>query len=94
VLTAFAAWAAVRTFRRDPPATALATLAWWMAVPGLGFGVFWATFLRGITVGGGNREGLLPPLERALAVVTGLPVGVPVAVSLVVVLAVVAYIFG
>jgi len=41
------------------------------------FGAFYAGFLRGITVGGGNREGVVAPLLRAIATATGLPFDAP-----------------
>ena len=90
VLTALIGWGIVRTLRRERFSASLATLAWWFAVPAAAFGVFYWTFLRGITVGGGNREGILPPLARALAIVSGMPRDVPAVVTLAVVLAVVA----
>jgi hypothetical protein len=90
VMTGLAAWAAVRAFRRDGALGAIGTLAWWFAVPFAAFGAFWWWFLRGITVGGSNREGIGPPLARALATVSGLPGDVPLAVSLVLVLGVAA----
>ena len=90
LLTALVAWGAVRAFRRDGVATAIATLAWWFTVPVVAFGAFYWWFLRGITVGGGNREGIWPPLLRAIAVVTGLPRDVPGVLQLVIVLAVTA----
>ena len=86
VLTALIAWGAVRALRRDRLPTGLATLAWWFAVPSIAFGAFYAFFLRGMTVGGGNREGIGPPLARALATVSGLPVDVPFVLRLVIVL--------
>jgi hypothetical protein len=90
VLTALAAWGAVRAFRRDRPLPAVATLAWWFAVPVAAFGAFYLGFLRGITVGGGARQGIGPPLRRALAVVAGLPLDLPMVLLLVVVLGVTA----
>jgi hypothetical protein len=90
MMTAMVAWGAVRALRRERPLPAVATLAWWFVVPAVAFGAFYLGFLRGITVGGGAREGIWPPLRRALAVVVGLPLDTPLALSLVVVLGVAA----
>ena len=90
VLTAMTVWGAVRTLRRDRPATSVETLAWWFAVPLAAFGAFYAFFLRGIKVGGGNRVGIWPPLQHALAVVTGLPLDLPIVLLLVIVLGIAA----
>ena len=90
VLTALIGWGIVRTLRRDRFSTSLATLAWWFAVPAAAFGAFYWGFLRGITVGGGNREGIGPPLARALAMVSGIPREVPVIITLIAVLVVAA----
>jgi hypothetical protein len=87
VLVALVVWGAVRIVARDGLARGLATIAWWFAVPLAAFALFYLTFLRGITVGGGNRLGIWPPLLRAVAMTTGLPFGAPalvlVAVALV-----------
>jgi hypothetical protein len=91
LLVALVAWSAVRVWRRgDPPATAVATLAWWWAVPVAALAALYLGFLRGITVGGGNREGLVPPLLRAIAMTTGLPFDAPPPMLVVVGLAVFA----
>jgi len=86
VMTALGAWAAVRAIRRDGVLRGAGTLAWWLAVPFAAFAAFWAYFLRNITVGGSNREGIGPALAGAIGIVSGLPGGVPLAVSLVLVL--------
>jgi hypothetical protein len=58
MLTALGAWAAVPAIRRDGWLRGAGTLAWWLAVPFAAFAAFWAYFLRNITVGGSNREGI------------------------------------
>lgn len=88
LLVGLVGWGTVRTLGRDGVAKGIATLAWWFAVPVLAFTAFYLGFLRGITVGGGNREGILPPLARAAAVVSGLPVDLPLALALALVLAI------
>jgi hypothetical protein len=77
VLVGLVVWATVRVLRRDGLGRGLATLAWWFLVPVAGFAAFYVGFLRGITVGGGPREGLVPPLLRAIAMTTGLPFDAP-----------------
>jgi hypothetical protein len=78
VLVALVAWSAVRVWRRgERPLGALATLAWWYAVPVATLAALYLGFLHDITVGGGNREGMWPPFLRAIAVTTGLPFDAP-----------------
>jgi len=81
VLMAVGAWAAVHAIRRDGWLRGAGTLAWWLAVPTAAFAAFWAYFLRGITVGGGNRPGIGPPLAKAVTVMSGLPLDTPIVVS-------------
>ncbi|MGH7894463.1 MAG: hypothetical protein ACREQL_07330, partial [Candidatus Binatia bacterium] len=89
-LVALVAWATAHVLRRDGFARGLVTLAWWFVVPLAGFASFYVGFLRGITVGGGNREGVLPPLLRAIATTTGLPYDTPPALLVGVVVVVLA----
>ena len=81
VMTALGAWTAVRAIRRDGWLRGAGTVAWWLAVPFAAFAAFWAYFLRGITVGGGNRPGIGPPLAKAVTVMAGLPFDTPIVVS-------------
>ncbi|HXJ33790.1 MAG TPA: hypothetical protein VMS22_07080 [Candidatus Eisenbacteria bacterium] len=89
-LVALAAWTAVRALRRDGIARGLVTVVWWLGVPTVAFAVFYVGFLHGVTVGGGPREGALPPLLRAIATTTGLPFDTPPGVLAVVAGAVLA----
>ncbi len=84
MLVALAVWTAVRALQRDGFARGTATLVWWLGVPVAAFAAFYVGFLRGVTIGGGPREGAMPPLLRAIATTTGLPFEAPPALLLVV----------
>lgn len=75
VLTGVLAWSLLRWWRAGLRGTALAlAAAVWHAVPLAGAAGLYLGFLRGLAIGGGPEEGVLPVLGRTVAYATGLPV--------------------
>jgi len=72
---ALVAWSTLHVARaRRGWSTTVMTLAWWHGVPALACAAFYLGFLRVMKGVGGPQEGALAPLERAIALATGLPV--------------------
>jgi hypothetical protein len=75
VLAGVLAWSLLRWWRAGLRGAALARAGLaWHAVPLAGAAWLYFGFLRGIAVGGGPEEGVLPVLGRLVAYATGLPV--------------------
>jgi hypothetical protein len=75
LFAALVAWSTLHVAHaRGEWRTTITTLAWWHGPPALAYAAFYLGFLRLLSTGGGQREGILAPLERAVALATGLPV--------------------
>ncbi len=74
VVTGVLAWSLLRWWRSGlRGAPLLAAAASWHALPLAGAALLYFGFLRGMAVGGGPEEGVLPVLGRTVAYASGLP---------------------
>lgn len=74
VLAGVLAWSLLRWWRTGlRGAMLLAAAATWHALPLAGAAALYLGFLRGLAVGGGPEEGVLPVLGRTVAYASGLP---------------------